>query len=83
MSWNVTKSDVPKELVAQEVRAAHEGQSAYQHVPHRKIMDALTECAAAAAAVAPDGARVNVTSYGYFNDNGTGNFNLAVTQALP
>ncbi len=83
MSWSVFKQDIPKADVEAEVGKLHSEQHAYQHEPHKKIMDALTACAAAAAAVAPDGVVIAISSSGHYQDDGTGSFLLQVSQYPP
>jgi len=83
MSWSISKQDIPKADVEAVVGQLHRETSAYQHEPHRKVMDALTACAATAAAVAPDGVVIAISSSGHYQDDGTGSFSLQVSQYPP
>lgn len=83
MSWSVSKKDIPKADVEAAVGQLHSEQHAYQHEPHKRVMDALTACAAAAAAAGPDGVVIAITSSGHYRDDGTGSFTLQVSQYPP
>lgn len=78
MSWSLT-TKASKDDAAEQFAAAHRAQSAYQHEQHKAVMDEITRFSAAIAALAPNGAEVNLTSNGHIQDDGCGSLGVQLS----
>jgi len=83
MSWSL--SSKASKADARDVFAkVHQEQGAYGvDGSHKAQMDACAEFAAQAADASPEGSEISISSYGHFNNDGTGSATVTVNIGKP